>query len=126
MNHFPSEETMRRVLDNLRAFTTESCAVRTDEEIDLLGNIFVAHQLLARGILFETFLQYPEAIFKAATGRPLPIALDEEFLPLLPAQRAVAQRARLEMAERQSDKPTRAISRPVEAHDLAFLKRQAD
>lgn len=125
MNNFPSEETMRRVQNNLRAFTLGSFAVKTDEEIEWFGNIFVAHQLLARGILFETFLQDPKAIFEAATGRAWPPAVDY-FLPLLPAQRAVAQRARFEMASERCEKPIRAVSRPVEDRDLAFLKRQAD
>lgn len=125
MKNLPSEETMRRVQNNLRAFTLGSFAVKTDEEIELFGNIFVAHQLVARGILFETFLQDPKAIFEAATGRALPLALDD-FLPLLPAQRTAAQRAQHEMCGCQCTKPVRAVSRPVEERDLAFLKHQAD
>lgn len=125
MKNLPSEETMRRVQNNLRAFTLGSFVVKTDEEIEWFGNIFVSHQLLARGILFETFLQDPKAIFEAATGRSWPPAVDY-FLPLLPAQRAAAQRVQFEMRARQCGKSVRSISRPFDDRDLAFLKRQAD
>ncbi len=128
----PSEETMRRVAANLLAFTLDAAlnqdivgpVILSDEEIEGWGRFYVENNFHARGILFETFMLHPMEISQAALFPEL--GVDPDLLPLLPKQRDVAQRVRLEECSRQCGKSVRANSRPLDASDLVFLKRQAD
>lgn len=127
--NIPSQETLRIVLDNLRSYTVmaaEQRAAMSDEEINYLGDIFINHDLYARGILFTTFVRYPKATFEAATGRTFPAVDDDTFLPLLPAQRTAQERARVEMSCRRCAKSMRTVSRPLCAGDMALIKPQSD
>jgi hypothetical protein len=65
-----------------------------DHYLDHWGEVYLAHPALrARGILFDTFLQDPEQLLSYVDGRPLPPLPDgEDHYPLLPEQRAVADR----------------------------------
>jgi voltage-gated potassium channel Kch len=65
-------------------------ALISDERLEFLGALFLRTNLHARGILFETFVAYPAEIFRAVTGRELPRAPLDDYLPLLSRQRAVA------------------------------------
>lgn len=56
----------------------------SDEHIEYWGAIYLGNRLMDYGILFETFLRYPQQIMQAMEGR--------EFRPLLPRQVAVRQR----------------------------------
>src|SRR5690554_378536 len=84
-----------------------------DEALEYWGRIYVDNHLHARGILFATFMQDPQAILESliTSGR---VEATEDYLPLLTAQREVA--ARLNRR--------REISRPIEEADLVFLKKQ--
>lgn len=104
-----------RIAVSDRDTPTETTPRHSDEELEFWGRIYVDNHLYARGILFATFMQGPQAILESliTSGR---VEATEDYLPLLTAQREVA--ARLNRR--------RAISRPIEEADLVFLKKQAD
>lgn len=141
----PSESTAQRVADNLGEFTRDlfsralyatftafnflDTGIYSDEEIEYWGRYFVDNKFAARGILFETFMTDPFEISQAVLfdrRRRDQMGDEVEFYPLLPKQREAAQRVRVEMSGRRYGKSLRAHSRPLDAIDLVFLKRQAD
>lgn len=76
-----------------------------DGEMYFWIQIWNANNLGNRGILLGPFLQNPDGILRALIFRSAwPDRGDEEFYPLLPAQRAVAERLRRqEQAEAEND-----------------------
>lgn len=83
--------------------TGGSSLIKSDEELDYLGDLYLANPQLHRcGISFERFLGDP-ADFLGARGIGIG-ALDEVrgFLRLLPAQRAVRDRLDAEAAGQQA------------------------
>lgn len=134
----PSESTMRRIAANLIAFmldavTPDEPIIASDEDLEYWGRFFVANRFAERGILFETFMLHPFEIAQAALfGAPISEPRDTQFRPLLPAQKEAAELAFLEMKlmefgrRREPVHHLRAISRPIDNSDLAFLRRQAD
>lgn len=143
----PSEETMRRVSENMRAFVAgatssvvqclvvsagvQQTVIVSDDDLEYWGNFFVENRFHARGILFETFMLHPFGISQAVLFRGR-LRDPEDFLPLLPRQRDVA---------RGQHPHVRAISKPLppvrdsEVHNMPadilldlpiFLRKQAD
>ena len=96
-----------RILRNLGAFVAETACplpnpdrVYGDDDLEFWGEYFVRHDLRARGILFETFMNDPRAIAQAMILR--------------------------QMNEPPARKHVRANSRPMFDADLIFLRKQAD
>ncbi|HEC12300.1 MAG TPA: hypothetical protein ENI80_03480 [Acidiferrobacteraceae bacterium] len=83
------EQTALTILDNLRFLAIDSEPQYSGEYIDEWAEIYLANNLRARGILFDTFLAFPQAIMDAVVfKRPMPLG-DVDHYPLLPKQREV-------------------------------------
>lgn len=68
----------------------------TDEHIEYWARVYRANPgLRARGLSFAVFIEAPAAILRSAAfaGPAIPHAAPDEYLPLLPAQRAARCRA---------------------------------
>lgn len=125
-----SEQTVRMVTPNMESFVesfigyvTEPVGLQpfSDEELERWGNYFIANNLYARGVLFETFLQYPKAIAEAlAFRRAMPLPDGVEFYPPLPRQLDAAERIE------SHNRPRRRAITGTMSNDLVFLRRQAD
>lgn len=75
---------------------SDQTLVLSDQHIDYWGNVYQANNLFARGITFETFVQYPCEILAAVIAcRKPPLQDGQDYYPLLPAQECVRQRLAL-------------------------------
>lgn len=88
----------------------------SDEYIEYWGKVFRANKLELRGFTFEQFLKNPQGELTAATLNDR-IIEDDEPLPLLPKQQAVAERVeRMEHANgplKNRDALTRRAPNPM-------------